>query len=50
MTDSSIDIDAEWPGFVEQWLANGGQEVIDELQKAPLVEDILSGALQMPTS
>ena len=50
VTDSSIDIDAEWPGFVEQWLANGGQEVIDELQKAPLVEDILSGALQMPTS
>lgn len=50
VTDSSIDIDAEWPGFVEQWLANGGQEVIDELQKAPLVEDILSGALPMPTS
>ena len=50
VTDSSVDIDAEWPGFVEQWLANGGQEVIDELQKAPLVEDILSGALQMPTN
>lgn len=50
VTDSSIDIDAEWPGFVEQWLANGGQEVIDELQKAPLVEDILSGALPMPTN
>ena len=50
VTDSSIDIDAEWPGFVEQWLANGGQEVIDELQKAPLVADILSGALPMPTN
>lgn len=50
VTDSSIDIDAEWPAFVEQWLANGGQEVIDELQKAPLVEDILSGALPMPTN
>lgn len=50
VTDSSIDIDAEWPGFVEQWLANGGQEVIDELQKAPLVEKILDGTLQMPTS
>ena len=50
VTDSSIDIDAEWPGFVEQWLANGGQEVTDELQKAPLVKDILSGALQMPTN
>ena len=46
----AIDIDAEWPGFVEQWLANGGQEVIDELQKAPLVADILSGALPMPTN
>ena len=50
VTDSSIDIDAEWPGFVEQWLANGGQEVIDELQKAPLVENILNGTLAMPTS
>ncbi|MCY4376266.1 MAG: hypothetical protein OXC31_21130 [Spirochaetaceae bacterium] len=50
VTDSSIDIDAEWPGFVEQWLANGGQEVIDELQKAPLVETILNGTLAMPTS
>ena len=50
VTDSSIDIDAEWPGFVEQWLANGGQEVIDELQKAPLVESILDGTLAMPTS
>ena len=50
VTDSSIDIDAAWPGFVEQWLANGGQEVIDELQKAPLVADILSGALPMPTN
>ena len=50
VTDSSIDIDAEWPGFVEQWLANGGQEVIDELQKAPLVENILNGTLAMPTN
>ena len=50
VTDSSIDIDAEWPGFVEQWLANGGQQVIDELQKAPLVETILNGTLAMPTS
>ena len=50
VTDSSIDIDAEWPGFVEQWLANGGQEVIDELQKAPLVESILDGTLAMPTN
>ncbi|CQR47171.1 Lipoprotein LipO precursor [Paraliobacillus sp. PM-2] len=37
-----IDIDEEWDGYVENWLNNGGQEILDELEKAPKVEDLLA--------
>ena len=37
-----IDIENEWDDYVSTWLNNGGQELLSELEKAPLVEDILS--------
>ncbi|GAB2556178.1 type 2 periplasmic-binding domain-containing protein [Gracilibacillus alcaliphilus] len=37
-----IDIDQEWDSYVQNWLNNGGQEILDELEKAPLVSDLLS--------
>lgn len=36
-----IDIENDWDDYVDTWLNNGGQELIEELEKAPLVEDIL---------
>ncbi|GAA0365862.1 extracellular solute-binding protein [Alkalibacterium iburiense] len=36
-----IDIENDWDDYVNTWLNNGGQELLDELEKAPLVEDIL---------
>lgn len=39
-----IDIDAEWDDYVQRYLDNGGQQLLDELEKAPVVEELLSGA------
>ncbi|PAV31169.1 ABC transporter substrate-binding protein [Virgibacillus profundi] len=37
-----IDVDKEWDSYVENWLNNGGQEILDELEKAPKVSDLLA--------
>ena len=37
-----VDIDKEWDSYVENWLNNGGQEILDELEKAPKVSDLLT--------
>lgn len=39
----NIDIDAEWDAYVENYLNNGGSEILSELEKAPVVEELLSG-------
>lgn len=36
-----IDIESEWDNYVENWRNNGGNEVLEELEKAPLVSDLL---------
>jgi hypothetical protein len=41
---TDIDIDAEWPGYVNTWMNAGGRQVLDELQKSPTSADILSGS------
>ena len=38
-----IDLDSEWDAYVEKWLGAGGQELTDEMEKAPLVSDIRAG-------
>ncbi|MGP6146447.1 ABC transporter substrate-binding protein [Jeotgalibaca sp. A122] len=42
----SIDIEAEWDAYVERYLENGGSQLLEELEKAPLVEDLLSGEVE----
>lgn len=37
----AIDIEQEWDDYVMTWLNSGGQEILDELDKAPLVSDLL---------
>ena len=41
-----IDVDAEWDGYVSEWLSNGGQEMLAEMRKAPLVEPLLEGRFE----
>jgi putative aldouronate transport system substrate-binding protein len=36
-----VDIDEEWDSYVENWLNNGGSEILAELEKAPKVSDLL---------
>lgn len=36
-----VDIDAEWDNYVETWRNNGGNELLEEMEKAPLVSDLL---------
>ncbi|MBS4178929.1 ABC transporter substrate-binding protein [Lederbergia citrea] len=38
-----VDIDKEWDKYVENWMKNGGKELLEELDKAPLVTDLLQG-------
>ena len=45
---TDIDIDAEWPKYVETWMNAGGREVLAELQKAPTSADILAGVIRDP--
>jgi hypothetical protein len=40
-----IDIDAEWDDYVTKWLENGGEKVVAELEKAPVVPELLKGNL-----
>nr|WP_309098596.1 ABC transporter substrate-binding protein [Fredinandcohnia onubensis] len=35
-----IDIDKEWDSYVENWLNNGGADMLAELEKAPLVTEL----------
>ncbi|CAM4017775.1 ABC transporter substrate-binding protein [Paenibacillus alkaliterrae] len=37
-----VDIDKEWDSYVENWMNNGGKETLGELEKAPVVSDLLS--------
>jgi len=41
-----IDVDAEWDAYVEQWMENGGEEFLAELEKAPLVEGLREGEIR----
>lgn len=36
-----IDVDKEWDDYVQNWLNNGGEEILAELEKAPKVSDLL---------
>ena len=36
-----VDIDAEWDAYVTKWRAIGGDRLLAELEKAPIVEDFL---------
>lgn len=37
-----FDIDKEWDGYVKKWLDAGGSQILQELDKAPKVEDLLN--------
>ncbi|MEK3888604.1 ABC transporter substrate-binding protein [Bacillus sp. FSL K6-3431] len=37
-----VDIDKEWDKYVENWMNNGGKQTLEELEKAPLVSDLLN--------
>jgi hypothetical protein len=45
---TDLDIEAEWPGYVETWMNNGGRELLDELEMAPTVADIRAGRATPP--
>jgi len=38
-----VDIDATWNDYVNTWLKNGGQEILAELAKAPLYDELRKG-------
>lgn len=38
-----IEVDAEWDGYVSQFMRNGGEELMAELKKAPLVSGLKDG-------
>ncbi len=38
-----IDIEAEWDSYVQKWLNAGGREYLEELDKAPIVEELRKG-------
>ncbi len=38
-----IDIDAEWGSYVSKWLAAGGDEYLAEVNKCPIIEELLKG-------
>lgn len=41
-----IDIEEEWDSYVETWRANGGNEIMAETEKAPLVSDLIEGKIK----
>ena len=43
ITQADADIDAEWDDYVQTWMGAGGTEYMAELEKAPVVEDLLAG-------
>jgi putative aldouronate transport system substrate-binding protein len=36
-----VDIDKEWDSYVENWMNNGGKELLAELEKAPKASDLM---------
>jgi hypothetical protein len=40
-----IDIDSAWDAYVADWRKNGGDEILAELAKAPIISEFLSGNL-----
>jgi hypothetical protein len=38
-----IDIDAEWDNYVKNWLASGGHEILQAVDNAPIIEELLKG-------
>ena len=47
---TDVDIDADWQRYVDEWMNLGGREVLEELNQAPLVEDIRAGTVPWPSS
>lgn len=41
-----VDPAADWDGYVQQFLDNGGEDLIAELEKAPLVRPLMEGKLE----
>ena len=39
----SVDIDAEWDSYVQNWLDAGGSELIEEISKAPITSELRNG-------
>ena len=39
----SVDIDAEWDSYVQDWLDAGGSELIEEISKAPITSELRQG-------
>ena len=46
---TDLDIEAEWPSYVETWMNAGGRELLDELEMAPTVADIRAGRAAPPS-
>ena len=40
-----IDVNTQWDAYVKEWKANGGQDLLDELAKAPLVSGLRQGKI-----
>jgi len=43
---AQIDVDATWDDYVANYLKNGGQEVLNELAKAPLYAELRKGVIK----
>jgi hypothetical protein len=41
-----LDLDKDWDNYVKTWLDAGGREMMAELQKAPLVSELLKGNIK----
>ena len=41
-----IDIEKKWDSYVKQWKESGGQAIMDENEKAPLVSDLREGKVK----
>jgi hypothetical protein len=40
-----VDLDSAWDAYVSEWRTNGGNEILAELEKAPIISEFLSGRL-----
>ena len=40
---TNMDIDARWDTYVNKWMGSGGKEVLAELEKMPIVEELRMG-------